>query len=67
MLVEAESFQRLGGRVVGRAAALCRRLQCDPRAIYDKHLGEFKALLTNPEFCRCRRGPASMHLDGPEL
>jgi hypothetical protein len=37
------------GTVVGRAAWLCRKLSVDPRAVYEKHLEEFKALLTNPQ------------------
>ena len=37
------------GTVVGRAAYLCRKHNADPRAVYEKHLEEFKALLTNPQ------------------
>ena len=37
------------GTMVGRAAALCRALDCEPRAIYEKHLAALKSLLTNPE------------------
>ena len=62
VLVEAASFQQLGGRVVGRAAALCCRLQCDLRAIYDKHLGKLKALLTNPDVLSM---PARSGVDAP--
>jgi thiol-disulfide isomerase/thioredoxin len=32
----------------GRAAYLCRKHNADPRAVYEKHLEEFKTLLTNP-------------------
>ena len=37
------------GTVVGRAAYLCRKFTCDPRALYEKHLDEFKSLLANPD------------------
>ena len=47
--VRVQNTTGMMGTVVGRAAALCRRLQCDPRAIYERHLGELKALLTNPD------------------
>jgi hypothetical protein len=36
------------GTVVGRAAYLCRQHHADPRAVYEKYLAEFKALLENP-------------------
>jgi hypothetical protein len=36
------------GTVVGRAAYLCRQHRADPRAVYEKYLAEFKALLANP-------------------
>lgn len=36
------------GTVVGRAAYLCRKLNVEPRAIYTKHLEQFKSLLKNP-------------------
>ena len=36
------------GVVVGRAAYLCRKLECAPRAIYEEHLESFKSLLTDP-------------------
>lgn len=31
--------------VVGRAVALCRAHDCDPREVYASHLHELKALL----------------------
>lgn len=37
------------GTVVGRAAYLCKKYNCDPRQIYTDHLDEFKAVLTNPD------------------
>jgi hypothetical protein len=37
------------GTVVGRAAWLCWKLSVDPRGLYEKHLEEFKAMLTNPQ------------------
>jgi len=36
------------GTVVGRAAYVCRKHGCDPRGVYEKHLDEFKQLLTDP-------------------
>ncbi len=39
------------GEVVGLAASLCKKHNVDPNDIYEKHLDEFKALLT--------RGPNS--------
>jgi hypothetical protein len=36
----------LMGEVVGMAAALCKKLDADPRGIYEKHLDEFKQVLT---------------------
>lgn len=36
----------LMGEVVGMAAALCKKLDADPRGIYGKHLDEFKQVLT---------------------
>jgi len=37
------------GVVVGRAAALCKKKSCLPRAIYSSHLAEFKSMLEKPE------------------
>lgn len=37
------------GVVVGRAAALCMKHNCDPRGLYEHHLSELKRLLRNPE------------------
>ena len=37
------------GTVVGRAAFLCMKHECDPREIYKTHLDDFKALLKNPD------------------
>ena len=37
------------GTVVGRAAALCTKHNCDPRDLYEHHLSELKQLLRNPE------------------
>jgi hypothetical protein len=36
------------GEVVGRAATLCKRADCDPRDVYSEHLDELKALLRTP-------------------
>lgn len=36
------------GTVVGRAAYLCRRHGVDPRGLYERHLDDFKRLLTDP-------------------
>ena len=47
--VRVQNTTGMMGTVVGRAAALSRRLGCDPRAIYEKHLEAFKALLEKPE------------------
>jgi FAD dependent oxidoreductase len=33
------------GEIVGMAASLCKKHQCDPRMIYEKHLAELKALM----------------------
>ena len=33
------------GEVVGMAAALCKRHDCNPRGVYEQHLGELKALM----------------------
>lgn len=38
----------LMGEVVGRAAAVCKKHDCDPRDVYQKHLEEFKQLLRTP-------------------
>ncbi len=35
------------GEVVGRAAALCKKHDTTPRAIYEKHLDELKQLMSN--------------------
>ncbi len=34
------------GEIVGMAASLCKRFDCDPRAVYAEHLDELKALMT---------------------
>ena len=34
------------GEVVGMAASLCKRHDCQPRAVYSAHLAELKALMT---------------------
>ena len=34
------------GEVVGMAASICKKYGCDPRGVYEKHLGELKALMT---------------------
>jgi hypothetical protein len=36
------------GTVVGRAAALCQRKECQPREIYDQHLDALLNLLAEP-------------------
>ena len=36
------------GTVVGRAAYLCRKLNLDPRGLYEKRLEDFKRLLADP-------------------
>jgi hypothetical protein len=36
------------GEVVGKAASLCRIHQCEPRAVYEKHLSELTSLLQLP-------------------
>jgi hypothetical protein len=36
------------GEVVGRAATLCKRADCDPRDVYSEHLDELKTLLRTP-------------------
>jgi len=36
------------GTVVGRAAALCHRRGCMPRAVYERHLDDLKRLLGDP-------------------
>jgi len=36
------------GTVVGRAAALCQRKECQPREIYDQHLDALLQLLADP-------------------
>ena len=33
------------GEIVGLAASLCKRFDCDPRAVYAEHLEELKALM----------------------
>jgi hypothetical protein len=33
------------GEIVGMAASLCKKHQCDPRMVYEKHLPELKALM----------------------
>lgn len=33
------------GEVVGLAAAVCKRHECSPRAVYEEHLAELKALM----------------------
>lgn len=38
----------LMGEVVGRAAAVCKKHDCDPRAVYADHLDELKQLLRTP-------------------
>ena len=37
------------GTVVGRAAYLCRYFGVEPRGLYDKHLNDFRQLLTDPK------------------
>lgn len=34
------------GEVVGLAASVCKKHSCTPRDVYDKHLGELKALMS---------------------
>ena len=34
------------GEIVGMAAALCKRHDCLPRDVYERHLAELKALMT---------------------
>ena len=34
------------GEIVGLAASLCKRFDCDPRAVYAEHLDELKTLMT---------------------
>ncbi len=34
------------GEVVGMAASICKKYDCDPRGVYTKHLDELKALMT---------------------
>ena len=34
------------GEVVGMAASLCKQHDCNPRAVYQQHLGELKQLMT---------------------
>jgi len=46
--VRVQNTNGMMGTVVGRAAAQCWRLQCEPRAIYEKHLAAFLAFLENP-------------------
>ena len=41
------------GEVVGKAASICLKNQCTPRAVYERYFGELKELLHAP-----RRGPA---------
>ncbi len=36
------------GEVVGKAASLCLRNQCTPRAVYDRYFGELQTLLRLP-------------------
>jgi hypothetical protein len=36
------------GTVVGRAALVCQRHRCDPRAVYADHLTELLGLLADP-------------------
>ena len=38
----------LMGEVLGRAAAVCREHDCDPRQVYAEHLDEFQKLLRTP-------------------
>ncbi len=38
----------LMGEVVGRAAAICKKHDCDPRDVYEDHLEEFIQLLRTP-------------------
>jgi hypothetical protein len=38
----------LMGEVVGRAASLCKKHDCQPREVYTEHLDEFKQLLGEP-------------------
>jgi hypothetical protein len=34
------------GEIVGMAAAICKKNDCDPRAVHDQHLDELKALMS---------------------
>jgi hypothetical protein len=36
------------GTVTGLAASLCKKYNCTPRELYEKHLDEFMALVTDP-------------------
>ncbi len=33
------------GEVLGMAASICKRFDCDPRSVYSEHLDELKALM----------------------
>ncbi|HRR83277.1 MAG TPA: FAD-dependent oxidoreductase, partial [Planctomycetota bacterium] len=47
------------GEVVGRAAALCKRLDTTPRGVYEKHLDELKKLLSTPLSTQALPAPAA--------
>jgi FAD-dependent oxidoreductase family protein/putative NAD(P)-binding protein len=47
------------GEVVGRAASLCKKFDCDPRAVYEKHLAELKSLFKKRLYTDNYESPAS--------
>ena len=48
------------GEVVGRAASLCKKYDAGPREVYEKHLEEFKQLLTRSTKPASARTPAAL-------
>ena len=47
------------GEVVGRAASLCKKYDCQPRVVYEKHLDELKSLFKKQLFTDNYESPAS--------
>jgi hypothetical protein len=52
------------GEVVGMAASLCKKYDCSPRDIYDRHLDELKALMTQGAGLGKEQPPQKYNLGG---
>jgi hypothetical protein len=53
------------GEVVGKAASICLKYNCDPRAVYKSHLPELKQLMELPGSARRDRYTDPVTPPGP--